>query len=84
MAEAVKVHFNRTLQVAPYEPCNFGVEYLTEVRPDETPAQAHTRAQETLAAMFNEVQSDVISQFGLRKQIGLGKSSPVPPPPNKK
>lgn len=77
--EAVKVHFNRTLQVAPYEPCNFGVEYATEIRPGETATDAHTRAQETLASMFNEVQSDVIAQFNLKRQVSLGRTPPPPP-----
>lgn len=81
MSERVKVNFQRTLQVVRFEPCSFGVEYETEVRPEETPAQAHARAHEVLSGMFNQVQAEVIDKFGLNRQVTLGA---VPPPPVKK
>lgn len=81
--ESVKVHFSRTLQVVRFEPCSFGVEYATEVRPGETAESAHRRAQDTLATMFNEVQNDVIRQFGLQRQVELSSTTTPPPPPKK-
>ena len=78
--DRIRVRIQRTVQIDEFEPVQYESEYMTELRENETVADAHDRARTELARSFNPLDQDILTQLG-RQEEAVPLSEPVKRPP---
>ena len=61
----IHVTYRRRVQVADYEPIEYGISITDSTRDGETIAQARARVQNTAADFFNQVEAAALEDYGV-------------------